>query len=247
MENSKLYHHLKKWLEKAIIDYAMIAPGDRVLVGVSGGADSLTLWKLLNSPMIFVPPFEVLAVYIDLGFDRTLETHRTLTDYFGRGQAAYHLEKTEIGSLAHSNYNRKNPCFLCSRLRRKRLFELADQYGCNRIALAHHQDDVIETLLLNIFYAREMGTMNPVQPVFGGKMTIIRPLFYLREQLLKSYAHKTGLPVTAAGCPTAPVSRRAYIKTLLNSLEKDNRLVRRNIFRAIGRVKQDYLPEIKSL
>jgi tRNA 2-thiocytidine biosynthesis protein TtcA len=86
------------------------------------------------------------------------------------------MEKTDIGNLAHSDFNKKNPCFLCSRLRRKRIFEIADAEGCNKIAFAHHRDDIIETLLINMFYGREISTMMPNQRIFGGKLHIIRPL-----------------------------------------------------------------------
>ncbi len=241
--NTKLYHHLKKWIEKAIVDYQLIAQKDHVLVGVSGGADSLSLLDLLDSKMLFVPQFSFTPVYIDLGFDPLYETYHTLENYFTKKGYPFVLEKTDIGPLSHSDYNRKNPCFLCSRLRRKRIFELAAALGCNKIALAHHQDDIIETLLINMFYAREISTMNPAQSIFQGKMTIIRPLSYLRESLVKRYARERRLPVTSTLCPTGETSRRAYIKKVLSELEKDNRLIRSNIFKAMGRVKTDYLPK----
>jgi len=241
--NTKLYHHLKKWIEKAILDYQMIDQGDRVLVGVSGGADSLSLLDLLDSRMLFVPQFSFTPVYIDLGFDPSYETYQTLQQYFKNKGYPFVLEKSEIGPLAHSDYNRKNPCFLCSRLRRKRLFELAAELECNKIALAHHRDDIIETLLINMFYAREISTMNPAQSIFKGKMMIIRPLSYLSEVLVKRYARERSLPVTSTPCPSGKTSRRAYIKNILSELERDNRLIRRNIFQAMGRVKTDYLPK----
>jgi len=130
---------------------------------------------------------------------------------------------------------------LCSRLRRKRLFELADEKGCNKIALAHHKDDIIETLLLNIFYSREISTMMPKQSVFGGKLHIIRPLAYIREPLIKRYGKERAFPVIENRCPTSRNSRRSYIKNLLDTMEKDNRKVRENIFKAMKHVKPDYL------
>jgi len=240
-KNTRLYHHLKKWLEKAILDYRMIREGDRILVGVSGGADSLSLLDLLDSPMVYTPKFSLFAVNIDLGFDPGYETHNVLDSFFRTGGYDFVLEKTGIGPLAHSDYNRKNPCFLCSRLRRKRIFEIASELGCNRIAYAHHRDDIIETVLINMFYAREISTMVPNQRVFGGRLHIIRPLAYLREDLIKKYARERGLPVTDSLCPTVRTSRRAYIKKLLDELEKENKDVRDNIFKALGRVKTDYL------
>ncbi|MDZ4165670.1 MAG: ATP-binding protein [Smithellaceae bacterium] len=246
-KNTKLYHHLKKLLEQAVVDYGMIDRGDRLLVGVSGGADSLSLLDLLDSKMIFIPEFSFTAVYIDHGFDPAYATYRALEGYFQKNGYEYVLEKTDIGPLAHSDYNRKNPCFLCSRLRRKRLFELAAEHGCNKVALAHHQDDIIETLLINMFYAREISTMVPAQSIFKGTLKIIRPLSCVRETLIKRYAAERSLPVTPTLCPTGETSRRAYIKTLLQALEKDNKNIRSNIFQAMGRVKLDYLPRVVSL
>lgn len=148
---TKLFLHLKKWLERAVLDYQMIEEGDRLLIGVSGGADSLALLDLLDSPMIFVPNFSFIAVNIDMGFDQSYKAFDKLERYFQINNYPYVMEKTDIGNLAHSDFNKKNPCFLCSRLRRKRIFEIAEAEGCNKIAFAHHKDDIIETLLINIF------------------------------------------------------------------------------------------------
>ncbi|MDD5722162.1 MAG: ATP-binding protein [Syntrophales bacterium] len=241
-KRSKLYLHLKKWLEKASVDYGMIGEGDRVLVGVSGGVDSLVLLDLLNTPMVFLPRFSILAVNIDMGFDEEYVGYATLERYLKENGYEYVMEKTDIGPLAHSDYNKKNPCFLCSRMRRKRIFEIANENGCNKIAFAHHKDDIIETLLINIFYGREISTMMPDQSVFGGKFHLIRPFAYIREPLIKKYAKERGLPVVENICPTSKTSRRIYIKRLLDDMERDNKDVRENIFKAMSHVKMDYLP-----
>lgn len=240
-KRTRLFLHLKKWMEKAIMDYDMIAPGDRLLVGVSGGADSLTLLDLLDSPMIFVPSFTLQVVHIDPGFDPTCEGYEILKEYLQAGGYDTIMEKTDIGPLSHSDYNRKNPCFLCSRLRRKRIFEIAAERGCNKIAFAHHRDDIVETLLLNMFYAREISTMAPNQGIFAGRLHIIRPLAYLREALVKKYAAERHFPVIENGCPTGKTSRRLYIKNLLDLLEQENKDIRHNIFRSMQHVKRDYL------
>ncbi|MBA4397408.1 MAG: tRNA 2-thiocytidine(32) synthetase TtcA [Syntrophus sp. (in: bacteria)] len=228
-------------MEKAIMDYGMIAPGDRLLVGVSGGADSLALLDLLNSPMIFVPSFTLRVVHIDPGFDPAYAGYGILEDYLKAGGYDYVMEKTGIGPLSHSDYNKKNPCFLCSRLRRKRIFEIAAARGCNKIAFAHHRDDIVETLLLNMFYAREISTMVPNQSIFAGELHIVRPLAYIREALVKKYAAERRFPTIENRCPTSKTSRRIYIKSLLNELEKDNKDIRDNIFKSMQHVKQDYL------
>lgn len=240
-KRTRLFLHLKKWMEKAAMDYGMIEAGDRLLVGVSGGSDSLALLDLLNSPMVFIPPFSLKVVHLDPGFDPLYEGYGTLERYLQANGYAYIMEKTDFGPLAHSDYNKKNPCFLCSRLRRKRIFEIAAEQNCNKIAFAHHRDDIVETLLLNMFYAREISTMVPNQRIFGGKLHIIRPLAYIREPLVKKYAAERRFPVHENGCPTSKTSRRLYIKNLLNELEKENKDIRQNIFRSMGHVKMDYL------
>jgi tRNA 2-thiocytidine biosynthesis protein TtcA len=242
---TKLFLHLKKWLEKAVMDYGMIAEGDKVLVGVSGGKDSLALLDLLSTPMLYIPRYSMLAVNIDMGFDEKYGAYDALEAYLKENGYEYRMEKTDIGPLSHSDYNKKNPCFLCSRLRRKRIFEIAAETGCNKIAFAHHRDDIIETLLINMFYAREISTMVPDQSIFGGELHIIRPLSYIGEDLVKKYARERQFPTIENLCPTSKVSRRMYIKNLLAELEKDNKDIRDNIFRAMGCVKVDYLPKGK--
>ena len=241
-KRTKLYYHLKKMMENAVVEYGMIEEGDRVLVGVSGGADSLVLLDLLNTPMVFIPPFSVLAVNIDMGFDPAYEGYRVLAEYFAGKSFPNIMEKTDIGPLAHSSFNRKNPCFLCSRLRRKRLFEVADATGCNKIALAHHRDDIIETLLINMFYGREISTMMPKQTIFGGKLHIIRPLAYIREDLVKKYGREQAVPAVDNPCPTSKISRRVVMKRLIAEMEKDNGKIRENIWKSMTHVKVDYLP-----
>lgn len=242
-KQTKLFHHLKKWMEMAIMDYAMIEEGDRVLVGVSGGADSLALLDLLNAPMVFVPPFSILAVNIDMGFDPAYDDFDILETYLKGKCYTYIMEKTDIGPLSHSDYNRKNPCYLCSRLRRKRIFQIADEHNCNKIAFAHHKDDIIETLLMNLFYGREICTMMPNQEIFQGRLHIIRPLAYIGEDLIKKHVKETGFKKIENRCPTSKTSKRIYIKKLLRKLEKDNKNIRGNIYKALRHIKVDYLPQ----
>ncbi len=242
VKKTKLFLHLKKWLEKGSMDYNMIEPGDRLLVGVSGGADSLALLDLLNTPMLFIPnDFSILAVNIDLGFDGG-EGRLVLENYLRENGYRYIIDRTGIGPQAHAAGAKKNPCFICSRLRRRRMFEIAAAEGCNKVVLAHHRDDIIETLLINIFYGREISTMMPNQSIFQGKMSIIRPLAYIKEELVKKYAREQEFPVVANGCPTSRTSKRVAIKELLSGMEKENKKVRDNIFRSLYHVKPDYLP-----
>ena len=227
-----------------MMKHQMLQEGDRLLVGVSGGSDSLTLLKLLDGPFLFVPkPQFILAVHVDLGFEEPgAESVQQLETFLKAQRFPYHMEKTRIGLLAHSDFNRKaSPCFLCSRLRRRKLFELAREYRCNKLALAHNKDDIIETLLLNIFFAREISTMIPRLPFFNGEFDLIRPFAYIEEKLLKRFARESGLPVIPNPCPTSKSSKRKYIKALLTKLEKDHRGIKENIFKAMRHLKPDYL------
>ena len=118
-------------------------------------------------------------------------------------------EVTDFGVVSHGPLNRENPCFLCARLRRKRLFEIAAELGCRTLALGHNRDDVIETLFLNICYAGEISTMRPAQDLFKGRFRLIRPLAYADEALIRRFAREQALPVSPNPCPSAGRSRRA--------------------------------------
>jgi tRNA 2-thiocytidine biosynthesis protein TtcA len=154
---------------------------------------------------------------------------------------SFHVEHTDYGRRAHSEENRENPCFLCSRLRRKRLFELAHEVGCRKLAFGHHMDDIIETLFLNMCYSGEISTMVPYQPFFNGELTVIRPLAFLEESTINRFAEDHAFPQVENPCPTSRISKRHEIKKMLNSLYQRNNKIKGNIFRAMSRVKPDYL------
>ena len=146
---------------------------------------------------------------------------------------------TAFGDTAPTN--RENPCFLCSRLRRKRLFEIADELGCRKLALGHNKDDVIETLFMNICYAGEISTMLPSQTFFQQKFTLIRPLAFADEGLIRRFAGDQRFPDFENPCPTAKTSKRQEIKSLLKQLYRSNKKIKGNIFRAMSHVKPEYL------
>jgi tRNA 2-thiocytidine biosynthesis protein TtcA len=218
----------------------MISDGDRILVGLSGGKDSFTLMWLLNERLERIPiNYELFAVYIDPGFEEGFS--EPLAEYWNRTGFELIIEDTDFGILAHSSQNRENPCFLCSRLRRKRLFEIADELGCNKLALGHNKDDIIETLFMNICYAGEISTMMPSQSFFQERFTLIRPLAFVDEDVIRRFAKEKGCPDFINPCPSAKVSKRQEIKRLLEQLYRSNRKVKGNIFRAMSHVKTDYL------
>jgi len=231
---------IRSLMGRAIHRFGLIQDGDRILVGVSGGKDSLTLLHLLHERRKRVPiHYDLIPVHIDLGFGS--KRAETLKEYFESQGFPYHIEFTDIGKRANSPENRENPCFLCSWERRKTLFQLAHRFRCNKIALGHHKDDIIETLLLNIFYSAEMSTMLPLQPLFKGKITLIRPLALIEERQIERFANEKGLPFGPSGCPVSGKTKRKEIKDLLRNLEQSNPKIKGNIFRSLSNIKMDYL------
>ena len=178
-------------------------------------------------------------MHVDPGFEEGFS--EPLAEYWNRTGLKLKVEHTDYGILAHSSKNRENPCFLCSRLRRKRLFEIADELGCNKLALGHNKDDIIETLFMNICYAGEISTMLPSQSFFQERFTLIRPLAFVDEDVIRRFAKEKGCLDFINPCPSAKVSKRQEIKGLLKQLYRSNRKVKGNIFRAMSHVKTDYL------
>ena len=218
----------------------MLQDGDRILVALSGGADSLTMMWMLAERLQRIPiHFELFPVHIDPGFaggfSKALEAYSVDAGYSLR------LEHTDYGVLGHSSINRENPCFLCARLRRKRLFEIAAELDCNKLALGHNKDDIIETLFLNMCYAGEISTMVPSQTMFKERFRIIRPLAFADGQLIRDFARERGFPEFVNPCPSAGNSKRQEIKTMLKRLYNSNPKIKGNIFRAMSRVKTAYL------
>ena len=225
---------------QALHRYQMISDGDRIVVGVSGGADSLTLMWMLMERLVRIPiKYELFAVFIDPGFEGSFAEPLEL--YCDKIGFALRVEYTDFGLQGHGTDNRENPCFLCSRLRRKRLFEIAAELGCNKLALGHNKDDIIETLFMNICYAGEISTMLPVQSFFQEKFTLIRPLAFADEALIRRFARDQHYPDFINPCPTAETSKRRDIKLLLKQLYRSNKKIKGNIFRSMSNVRPEYL------
>ncbi len=231
---------LNKLMAQAVHRYDMIADGDRIAVGISGGKDSMTMMTLMQDRLSHIPvKYSLFPIYIDPGFEGGFADD--LYDYCTNMGWNVRVERTDYGLVAHSPQNRENPCFLCARLRRKRLFEIADETGCTKLALGHNKDDIIETLFLNICYAGEISTMLPAQSMFGGKFTIIRPLAFADEGLIRRFGKQHGFSEFVNPCPSSKTSKRREIKLLLSELYKSNKKVKGNIFRALSHVKPEYL------
>lgn len=239
-KQSYTYKVINRVVGKALRKYDMISDGDRIVVGLSGGKDSLTLMWVLKERLSRIPiNYDLFAVYIDLGFNESFS--KSLESYCKKTGFKLRIEHTNYGILAHSSQNRENPCFLCSRLRRKRLFEIADELGCNKLAIGHNKDDIIETLFLNMCYAGEISTMVPLQLFFQGKFTIIRPLAFTDKDTIRRFAREKKFPDFVNTCPSAKNSKRQEIKKLLTQLYSSNGKIKGNIFKAMSHVKTEYL------
>ena len=225
---------------KAIHDYDLIAEGDKILIAVSGGKDSLTLLNLLKERQSWAPvQFDLYAAHIITDFHCAACTHKsTLVDTFKGLDIEYRFKEIKV-----LDENGKTSCFWCSWNKRRALFEIADELGCNKIAMGHHKDDIAETMLMNLLYRGEISVMNPSQELFKGKLTIIRPLSYVKESMVSEFAKESNFPSKLCKCPHGKDSKRKYIKDFIKKTNESlNGLdVRTNIFKSITRIKDGYI------
>lgn len=219
---------------KAIEDYNMIQEGDRIAVGVSGGKDSITLLVLLKQLQCFFPAkFELEAVTLTMSigeFDLT-----PVKELCKKIDVNYTIEETVIGKIVFEARNESNPCSLCANLKRGALHNVAKKLGCNKVALAHHRDDVIETFLLSTFYAGKFQTFSPVTYLERKDLYLIRPMIYIEEKHIKEYIKLNSLTPVPSPCTVDGKTKRQYIKELLMEMHKDNRNIKNNVFGAIKR------------
>ncbi len=230
-------YYISKRMGRAIMDYQMLADRDKIAVAVSGGKDSLILLRLLLDRKAFVPiKYDVIAIHIDMGYPKSISGK--LEKYFKKLNVKYQIIKSD--TLKKTEKSKIN-CFWCSWNRRKELFIAANKLGCTKIALGHHMDDIIETVLLNLFFQGEISSMVPKQKLFKGKITLIRPLAYVEERLIERFAREAKLGHDTCVCPRSVTSNRSRVGRIIRSLEKVCPDIKKNIFRSVKRVKQDYL------
>ena len=217
---------------QAIDNYHMIEEGDRIALGLSGGKDSLTLLYALCELRRFYPKhFELCAITVDLGF-ADFETDG-LIRFCREHEVRYEIVPTQIGPILFEERKESNPCSLCAKMRKGALNQKALELGCNKIAYAHHQDDVIETLFLSLFYEGQMQTLEPFFTLDGSNLTVIRPLIYVSEADVIGFLHKYDLPVSKNPCPADGNTRREYVKQHVRRLNQENPGVKKRIFHAI--------------
>ena len=222
------------YMRKAIDDYGMIEDGDKIAVALSGGKDSTTMLLALKNLQIFYPKkFEIIGVTINPGFDN-FDTSE-LAKLCEKNEIKYVVEKTSIKEIVFDVRNEKNPCSLCANLRRGILNSVAIREGCNKIALGHNEDDVLETFMLNLLYGGSISTFAPVSFMDRSGITLIRPLIYAPEKYIKSFAKKNELPIMEKVCPMDGISKREDVKNLIYNFQKDIPRVRANLYGAIKR------------
>jgi tRNA(Ile)-lysidine synthetase-like protein len=231
---------------KACAEYGLIADGDHILVGLSGGKDSLALVELLGKrAQIYKPRFRVTALHVRVK-ERAYETDLSYLESFcAEVKVPLVVRDTEIGEIVESQKSKveSNPCFLCSWYRRKALFDVAQELGCNKIALGHHRDDLIETLLMNLLYQGAFATMPPMLQMDKMPLQIIRPLCLIDEAELVAYAAERGYRKQAKLCPFEHVSSREKVKELLEQIKAMNPESKDSLYGAMSNIKAEYLPK----
>ena len=217
---------------KAIETYHMITSGDKIAVGLSGGKDSVTLLTLFAHLKKFYPlDFSLAAIHIDMGLKCDETEKNSLCSYVNSLGIEIFEEKTEIGKILFDERKEKNPCSLCSKMRRGALCSVAEKIGANTLALGHHADDVTETLFLSMFYESRISTFPPVTEFEDKKLKIIRPLVFTEEKNIRAYAKD--LPIMHNPCPADKHTKRQYVKELFTEIKKEVPFVKKNVLSAI--------------
>lgn len=228
----------EKLTGEAINRWGLIAAGDKVAVGLSGGKDSFALLDILANRRRRLPiTYELFAVHVDFSD----VPYKIDTDAAADFCSKLNVPFTVIQSTAGISPEYQ-PCLTCSKRRRSELFEFCRRTNCTSLALGHHKDDIIETMLLNLIFDGSISSMPPKLPLFGGKLNLIRPLALMSEQTLREYAALRRFPRQLQNCPHEDKSRRKDAKLLVAQMEKMNPLARTSIFNALGNIKQEYLP-----
>lgn len=225
----------RKWalaiVKRAIVDYGMIKEGDRLAVGMSGGKDSGVLLYALNAIRKTVPvKFELQAVYLDLGFGME---YTPIEEYCRRLEVPFRRQPTDIGEIIFNVRNEKNPCALCSTLRRGAINELALKLGCNRVALGHHLDDVVDTFFMSLIYTGQLRTFSPNTFLDRTGLHMIRPLVYLGQETVRDLASLEGIPIIENPCPASGLTKREEIKKLVSGLASQYPDLRKKVLVAL--------------
>ena len=240
-DSSLLLKKCDKLVRTCIKDYGLIADGDKVLIGLSGGKDSLALTQLLAlRSKIHAPKFSVTALHIrneGMGYASDTDYLKSFCEKLG-----VEFDVIDI-SIDLTKDKRKSPCFLCSWYRRKALFEYAKKNGFKRIALGHHKDDIIATLIMNMAFQGSFSSMPPLMQMNKFDVAIIRPLALIEEKDIKELANAEGYIIQKKSCPYEKSSFRSNAEKVVADLEKLNPNVKSSIWKSMENIMPDYLPK----
>ena len=222
-------------MRRCIDDYHMIEAGDRIAVGVSGGKDSLTLLTVLAALRAYYPkPFELEALSIDMGLGGM--DFAPVEALCRKLDVPFTLRHTEIGKIIFDYRKEKNPCSMCAKMRRGALNDLISEHGFNKVALGHHFDDAVETMLMSLLYEGRIGCFEPVTYLSRTGVTQIRPMLYVGEQAIEHFAARMQLPVVHNTCPADKHTKRQEIKELIVTLQAQYPDLKTKIFGAMQRL-----------
>jgi tRNA(Ile)-lysidine synthase TilS/MesJ len=223
---------LLSYTRKAVDDYQMIEEGDHIAVGISGGKDSLTLLYALHGLKRFYPKkFELSAITVNLGYEKfDTAPLRALCEELG---VPYKVVDTDIAHILFEERKESNPCSLCAKMRKGALNDAVKEMGCNKVAYAHHKDDIIETMLLSLLFEGRFHSFSPKTYLDRMDLTVIRPMMYVDEADVIGFQHKYNLPVAKSRCPIDGFTKREYAKDLVKQLNHEHPGARNRMFTAI--------------
>lgn len=219
-------------MRKGVAKYQMIHDGDKIAVGISGGKDSVTLLKLLAEYRRFSPEqFDLIAITIDLNFKDNPADFSPIQKLCDQLSVPYVVEKTDIGEIVFDARKETNPCSLCSKMRKGALYDLAVKHGCNKVAIGHHADDLIDTFMLSLLYEGRLSTFAPKSYLSRANLVMIRPMIMLEEADVINFSKD--LPVVKSCCPANKNTKREYVKQVISKIGKDVKDIREMIFTAL--------------
>lgn len=225
---------LEGLVRKAVQEYEMIRPGDRVLVGVSGGKDSVALAVALGHLRAYLGvQYEVQAVTLDPCFGGVEGDYTPLAALFGAEGIPYEIRRTDIGPVVFDYRREQNPCALCAKLRRGILHTAAQELGCNKVALGHHLDDAVETFYMNLWREGRIGCFSPVTYLSRRGLTMIRPLLLATEQEVRQAVYRAGLPVIKSRCPADGTTAREETKAFVHEMSRRDPAFRQKTLHAL--------------
>lgn len=224
---------LLSYTRRAIDDYQLIESGDKIAIGISGGKDSLTLLHGMKALQRFYPKkFELMAVTVDLGFENFDLT--LISKLCEELHVPYEIVKTDIGKIIFEERKESNPCSLCAKMRKGALNKAIKGYGCNKVAYAHHKDDIIETMLMSLLFEGRFHSFSPKTYLDRMDLTVIRPMIYVAEADVIGFKKQYNLPVAKSPCPIDGYTKREYAKNLVKQLNKDHPGSRERMYTAVS-------------